>query len=59
VLKREVTGEMSRAHVNRLRIFSEDMKEGGSAQAGVCPNDRRLFLRLFDENLMTEGDCFN
>jgi hypothetical protein len=48
LLESEVTGEVARVHVNRMRKFAEEFSELGPPQAGVFPDSRRMALRVTD-----------
>ncbi len=55
VLKAEVSGELARVHVNRIRRFSEDIVETASPQAGVYTDSRRLALRIIGVSIETKN----
>ena len=54
VLRGEVSGEIARTHVNRLRRISDQVIESERPQAGVYPDSRRLAMRLMESKL-TDG----
>jgi Integrase core domain len=51
LLKAESTEEMARVHINRLRHFSDEIKEKESPLGGIYPDSRRLFLRILGDKL--------
>jgi hypothetical protein len=48
LLESEVTKEVARVHVNRMRKFSGEFVELGSPQPGVFPDSRRMALHVID-----------
>jgi hypothetical protein len=48
LLESEVTKEVARVHVNRMKTFPEEFAELGSPQTRVFPDSRRMALRDID-----------
>jgi hypothetical protein len=48
LLESEVTKDVARVHVNRMRKFSKKFAELGPPQTGVFPDSRRIALRVIE-----------
>ena len=58
ILKSEVEGLTARAHVNRLRRFSEDLKETGDPISGVFPDTRRIIKLIMEVEDREDGKYY-
>jgi transposase InsO family protein len=58
ILRGEVTGDVARVHVNRLRRLPDAVVETDLPQRGVYPDTRRLYLRILDDKAGTDGRLF-